>query len=71
MRGRTQLSLAAMLGLMAGMNALPQVREPDRSVSKNNKMPLTPEESMHLSTLHGKNKKIYIKKLRQKYSKKG
>jgi len=71
MRKRSSLSLAAMLGLMAGMNALPAPYKPDRSESNNNKMPLTPEESMHLSTLHGKDKKIYIKKLRQKYSKKG
>lgn len=66
---RKTLSLAAALGLMAGMGALPLPKEPDRSVSDSNKMPLTEDEVNHLATLKGKDKKIYIKKLRQKYSK--
>jgi len=67
---RKTLSLAAALGLLAGMGALPIAKDPDRSQRDSNRMKLTPDEEAHLATLKGKDKKIYVKKLREKYASK-
>lgn len=66
---RKTLTLAAALGLMAGLNALPIPKDPDHSERDANRMPLTQDEIDYLATLKGKDKKTYVKKLREKYSK--
>jgi hypothetical protein len=62
-----KLSLAAMLGLMAGMGGFDIPAPVEYKPKKSNKMPLTEDEKAHLATLKGKPKKIYVKKLREKY----
>lgn len=66
MKPKTKLTLAAALGLLAGMNSL-LPREPDRRQRESNRMPLTLDELAVLAELSGKEKKQYVKKLREKY----
>ena len=63
-----KLSLAAMLGLLAGMGVMPD-RKPMHQMPKTDKPKpvFTPDEIAHLATLSGKDKKIYVKKLKEKY----
>lgn len=68
---RSKLSLAAMLGLFAGL-AGHEVRTKPLHRMPNHDKPkpqFDPDELAHLATLEGKTKKQYVKKLKEKYGK--
>lgn len=60
-------SLAGLLGLFAGMSGDLKPRKSDHTERDSNRMPLTKDELKHLASLSGKDKKIYVRKLREKY----
>src|SRR5690606_20092492 len=63
------LSLAAMLGMFAGMHHPGSRPSVEKTKKNSNRVPLTEDEKAFLSSLHGRDKKIYVRKLREKYDK--
>lgn len=56
-----------ILAMAAAMGGLPVSKEPDRRQREESRMKLNDEELAHLETLSGKEKKQYVKFLREKY----